>query len=43
MSAAVLFLAEPVGLRSVVGSLLMLTGMIATQWDVILKSKSVQQ
>ncbi|HBK57829.1 MAG TPA: EamA family transporter [Spirochaetaceae bacterium] len=38
--SGILFLAEPVGLRSVVGSLLMLTGMIATQWDVIFRSKS---
>jgi len=41
--SGILFLAEPVGLRSVVGSLLMLTGMIATQWDVIFRSKSVEQ
>jgi len=38
--SGILFLAEPVGLRSVVGSLLMLTGMIATQWDVIFRSRS---
>ncbi len=31
----VLILAEPFGLRSLGGSLLMLGGMIATQWDVI--------
>ncbi len=36
-----LLLAEPLELRSIVGSLLMLTGMIATQWDVIVRGKSV--
>ncbi len=37
----ILLLAEPVELRSIVGSLLMLTGMIATQWDVIVRGKAV--
>jgi drug/metabolite transporter (DMT)-like permease len=37
----ILLLAEPVGLRSILGSLLMLTGMIATQWDVIFRGTSV--
>jgi len=31
----VLILSEPFGLRSLLGSLMMLGGMIATQWDVI--------
>jgi len=39
----ILLLAEPVELRSIVGSLLMLTGMIATQWDVIVRGKAVQK
>lgn len=39
----ILLLAEPVELRSIVGSLLMLTGMIATQWDVIVREKSVKK
>jgi len=33
-------LAEPAGLRNIAGSLLMLAGMIATQWDVIFRRKS---
>jgi drug/metabolite transporter (DMT)-like permease len=39
----ILLLAEPVELRSIVGSLLMLTGMIATQWDGIVREKSVKK
>ncbi len=35
----ILLLAEPAGLRNIAGSLLMLAGMIATQWDVIFRRK----
>ncbi len=35
----VLLLSEPFGLRSLLGSFLMLAGMIATQWDVIVGRK----
>jgi len=37
----VLLLSEPFGLRSLLGSFLMLAGMIATQWDVIVGRKQV--
>jgi len=36
----IVLLAEPAGLRNIAGSLLMLAGMIATQWDVIFRRKS---
>jgi len=35
----VLLLSEPFGLRSLLGSLLMLAGMLATQWDIIVGRK----
>jgi drug/metabolite transporter (DMT)-like permease len=39
MLGGVLLLSEPFGLRSLLGSFLMLAGMIATQWDVIVGRK----
>jgi drug/metabolite transporter (DMT)-like permease len=36
----ILILAEPTGIRNITGSLLMLAGMIATQWDVIFRRTS---
>lgn len=36
----ILLLAEPVGLRNIAGSLLMLSSMITTQWDVIFRKKT---
>ncbi len=38
----ILLLAEPVGFRNIAGSLLMLSGMIATQWDVIFRRKATR-
>ena len=35
----ILLLAEPAGFRNIAGSILMLSGMIATQWDVIFRLK----
>lgn len=36
----ILLLAEPAGIRNITGSLFMLAGMIATQWDVIFRRRA---
>jgi len=37
----VLLLSEKVGLWSLLGFILMLAGMLATQWDVIVKGNKI--
>jgi drug/metabolite transporter (DMT)-like permease len=39
----VLFLSEPLGPRGILGFALILSGMLATQWDVIVGGRGVKQ